>query len=107
MRRQKTLERALPALKSKRLRLAPGHGWRSQPDHKILVLDRGAVLLEYPAAWVVTFDDDCVKVRDRKPPDDNCVLGVSYHRWPAAGNALSVASLVGTALGASERPYTH
>lgn len=97
----------MPKMKSKRMRLARGHGWRSQPGHKVLVLDRGAVWLEYPAAWVVDFDDDCVKVRDKKPPDDNCVLGVSYHRWPAAGNALSVASQVHSALGAGERTYTH
>src|SRR5260370_39827231 len=93
-------------MKSKRLRMSSRHGWRSQPGHKILVLDRGAVWLEYPAAWVVAFDDDCVKVRDKKPPDDNCVLGVSYHRWPPFGSGVSVASLVRTGLQAGERPAT-
>ncbi len=32
--------------KSRKTQLAAGHGWRSQPDHKILVLGRGAVRLE-------------------------------------------------------------
>jgi hypothetical protein len=74
--------------------LAPGHGWRAQPHCKVLVLDRGAVRLEYPESWVMVPTPDCVKVHDRQPPDDDCTLGVSYHRWPAAGNGLSVARLV-------------
>jgi hypothetical protein len=97
----------MPKMKTKRLRLAPDHRWRAQPGQKVLVLDRGAVWLEYPATWVVAFDGDSVKVRDAKPPDDNIVLGVSYHRWPAIGQGLSVASLVPTALGAGNSPYTH
>ena len=97
----------MPKRKSRRIRLARDHRWRAQPGHKVLVLDRGAVWLEYPDTWVVAFDTDSVKVRDAKPPDDNCVLGVSWHRWPAAGQALSVASLVHTALGDGKRPYTH
>lgn len=29
------------------------HGWIATPGHKILVLDRGAVLLEFPADCIV------------------------------------------------------
>jgi hypothetical protein len=86
-------------------RLAAGHGWRAQANHKILVLGRGAVRLEIPQAWVVEPDDDGVKVFDKKPPDDDCTLTVSYHHWPAAGAKLSVASLVRSVLENDERSF--
>lgn len=89
--------------KLRKARLAAGHGWRAQPQHKILLLGRGAVRLEIPQTWVVEANDDCVKVFDKKPPADDCVLAVSYHHWPAAGQRLSVASLVRGALEGDER----
>lgn len=55
---------------------------------------------------VVEPGGDCVKIYDKKPPDDDCVLGVSYHHWPAVGNELSVASLARSSLAAGERPVT-
>lgn len=69
------------------------------------MLGRGAVRLEIPDTWVVEPTDDCVKAFERKPPDDECVLAVSYHRWPAAGQQLSVGSLVRDALEADERSF--
>jgi hypothetical protein len=84
------------------------HGWRSRPDHKILVLDRGAVHLEYPADWVVEGDEDSIKLRDHEPPDDECTLGVSYHFWPGLPGdhpALRVGALVETAMSGDDR-YT-
>lgn len=84
-------------------RLAPNHGWRAQPGHKIVVLGRGAVRVEVPDAWVVEVAEDCVKAFDKKPPDDDCVLAVSYHLWPRAGQSLSPASLVQSALESDER----
>ena len=93
-------------LKPKKLRLSTGHGWRAQANHKILVLDRGAVRLEYPETWVVELTDDCVKIHDRPLPDDDCVVGVSYHRWPAVvGNKLTVGTLVREALADDERSF--
>jgi hypothetical protein len=91
--------------KSEPSRLADNHGWRAAPGHKILVLGRGAVRLEIPERWFVEVDEDCVKARDREPPDDECVLGVSHHLWPAAGNAPSVGRLVRTALDGDERSF--
>jgi hypothetical protein len=92
--------------KPKVLQLAPEHGWRAQPNHQILVLDRGALRLEYPETWIVEITDDCVELHDKKPPDDDCVLKVSYHPWPAAGRALSIASLVRSTLESDERSLT-
>ncbi len=92
-------------LKARKARLVPDHGWRAQPNHKILVLGRGAVRLEIPETWVVEMSDDCVKVFDKNPPDDDCTLAVSYHHWPAMGQKLSVASLVRSALESDERSF--
>ena len=90
--------------KAKKLRLSAGHGWRAQANHKILVLGRGGVRLEYPETWVVEATDDWVKIHNRPPPDDDCVLGVSCHRWPAiAAHELTVAALVREALESDER----
>jgi hypothetical protein len=91
--------------KKRTARLPANHGWRAQPHHKILVLGRGAVRLEIPEAWIVEVTDDCVKVFDRKPPDDECVLGVSYHLWPAAGRNLPVGPFVRGALEKDERAF--
>ena len=91
--------------KPKRLRLAARHGWRAQADHKILVIGRGAVRLEYPETWVVELAEDCVRLHDRAPPDDDCVLGVSYHRWPPVADALTVTALVRGAMAGDERSF--
>jgi hypothetical protein len=88
------------------MRLKPGHGWRAQPNHKILVLARGAVQLEYPETWFVEPTDDSLRIYDKEPPDDDCVLAVSYHRWPPEGQGLSVASLVRSSLEGDELPFT-
>ena len=86
-------------------RLPANHGWRAQPDHKILVLDRGAVRLEYPRSWHVVPAEDCIKIHDRKPPADECVLAVSYHRWPAIARDLAVGTLVQAAMDGDERSF--
>ena len=94
-------------MKRKKFRMAPDHGWRAQPGHKILVLDRGAVRLEYPKTWFVGPIEDCLKIHDKPPPDDDCVLGVSYHHWPAiAGGALTVGALVRDTFRTDERSFS-
>jgi hypothetical protein len=75
-------------------RLAADHAWRAAPGHKILVLAGGAVRLDYPESWVVDATDDCVKLHDRAPPEDEC-----------AGAALTVATLVREALECDERAF--
>jgi len=91
-------------MKPKKLRLTPDHGWRARANHKILVLGRGALRLEYPNTWIVEATDDCVKIHDKPPPDDDCVVGVSYHHWPVIGHQLPLALLVCEALKSEERP---
>jgi hypothetical protein len=87
-------------------RLTSNHTWKARPGHKILVLDRGAVRLEYPEAWVVLPTEDCIKVHDKEPPDDDCVLGVSYHRWPSiVAPELSVGALLQKAFDGDPRSF--
>lgn len=45
-------------------RLPERHGWTATPDHKILVLDRGTVLLEFPADWTVEPGPAETRMRD-------------------------------------------
>lgn len=87
-------------------RLAPGHGWRARPNHNLLVLDAGAVRLEFPDTWTIEYAEDCIRVHDKPPPDDDCVLAVSYHPWPSIGNGLSPGSLVRSALEIDSRSVT-
>jgi hypothetical protein len=64
-------------------RLPAGHGWTATPGHKILVLDRGAVMLEFPADWSVERTREQVNLRDRATAEESsCVLAVSCLRIP-------------------------
>ncbi len=96
----------MPCDRSQVLTLARHHNWAAQPGHKILILDRGAVSFEYPASWVVTPAEDCVKVFDREPPGDECTLAVSYLKIPVMDwSELPVTSLVQAALEGDERQF--
>jgi len=64
------------------LKMKPDHTWKAPPGYNILVLDRGAVRLNYPHAWIVRPTEDCMEVVDKEEPDDNCRLAVSYIRLP-------------------------
>jgi hypothetical protein len=88
------------------LTLARHHNWSARPGHKILVLDRGAVRFEFPGSWIVTAAEDCVKLLDRNPPDDDCTLAVSYLVIPVMDwSGLPVSSLVRQALEGDERQF--
>ena len=63
--------------------LPVGHSWTATPGHKILVLDRGAVLLEFPADWAVEPASGQVNVRDGATAEaSSCMLAVSCLRIP-------------------------
>jgi hypothetical protein len=64
------------------LKLNPKHNWQARAGYQIFVADRGAVRFNVPQGWVVKPADDCIKFHDLEPPDDNCVLAVSYLRLP-------------------------
>jgi hypothetical protein len=67
---------------AERFRLPEDHGWTARPGHKVFVADRGAVLFEVPASWILTPSANCIEIRDGQPPDESCVLTVSYLRLP-------------------------
>lgn len=89
------------------LDLLAEHGWSARPGHRILVLDRGAVRLEYPDAWVVRPAEDSVRVHDKAPPEDDCVLAVSYLRlsFGVDWSGLPVSELVAAAIESDARPF--
>ena len=89
----------------KEFRLRENHRWKAKPGYKIFVADRGAVRFDYPADWVVLPGEDSIKLYDRQPPDDNCLLQVSVMYLPVAidWSDLPMTYLLGEALKADER----
>jgi hypothetical protein len=66
----------------KRLKLKKKHTWKAKPGYAICAINRGAIRFDYPEKWDIDADSDSLKIRDRKPPDDNCVLAVSQMHLP-------------------------
>ena len=64
------------------LDLNPDHNWKSSPGNSIFVAGRGAVRFEVPQDWHFEPDDNSFRFLDRKPPDDDCRLEVSYNLLP-------------------------
>lgn len=87
------------------LRVRDNHTWTAKPGHNVLALDRGAVRFDFPQDWVVIPDEDRLNVYDRRPPDDDCCLAVSYLRLaPIDWSGLPLATLVEGAGEGDERP---
>ena len=90
------------------LKIRDNHTWTARPGCNVLVLDRGAVRLDYPRKWVVIPDPDSMKIHDRRPPNDDCVLAVSYMRIPPIDwIGLPLSQLVEVANEGDERPISH
>ena len=58
------------------------HRWKASPGHNILVLDAGAVRLEYPHAWRVIPKSNRLQIHDRPPPDDEGRFQITVFRLP-------------------------
>jgi hypothetical protein len=87
------------------LTLRGDHTWRAAPGCRIFVADRGAVRFDFPQDWVVIPDSDSIKLYDKAPPNDDCVLAVSYMRLPPMDwEGLPLASLVEAANKGDKRP---
>lgn len=86
------------------LRLKPNHKWKAKPGYKIFVADRGAVRLHIPQDWILVPGSDSIKFHDREPPEDNCVLAVSFLRLPAIDwRGLPLSHLVQTIVEGDDR----
>jgi hypothetical protein len=64
------------------LKLSPDHHWESPPEYNIFVAGRGAVRFNVPHGWICEPQDKSFKFTDKKPPDDDCCLEVSYNHLP-------------------------
>jgi len=65
--------------------LPEDHRWRAPPGHKIIVLNRGAVIVECPASWRVTPGTPQTDIRDGPTPAlSSCTLAVSCLQLPSA-----------------------
>ncbi|GAB1538289.1 hypothetical protein NUACC21_09470 [Scytonema sp. NUACC21] len=64
------------------LELKPDHRWEAPPGYKIFVANRGAVRFNVPQNWDLEPQENSFKFRDKKPPDDDCCLEVSFNRLP-------------------------
>lgn len=86
-------------------KLRADHRWSARPGCRIFVADGGAVRFDFPADWIVIPDADSIKLHDKPPPDDDCVLAVSYLRLPPVDwSGLPLTDLVESATRGDERP---
>jgi hypothetical protein len=77
------------------MKLRDRHYWTAQPGCKVFVADRGAVRFDFPQEWVIVPGSDSINLHDKAPPDDDCVLAVSYLRLPPIDwSGLPLATLV-------------
>jgi hypothetical protein len=62
-------------------KLPKNHGWTAKPGYTIFVAGRGAVRFNIPEAWVIAPDErGSIEFRDREPPNDDCLLEMSFIR---------------------------
>jgi hypothetical protein len=87
--------------------LQSGHEWKAAPGCRILLIDNGAVRFDFPRDWVVRSTPKYVFVIDRYPPDDRCLLAVSWRRIPARALTVSAASLLDKLAPPETRPEDH
>lgn len=66
------------------IELAEDHNWKSQPNTRIFVAGRGAVRFDVPHDWHFEPQENSFQFLDRKPPNDDCRLEVSYNLLPPA-----------------------
>jgi hypothetical protein len=64
------------------IKLSASHRWKASPGHNILVLDAGAVRLEYPTSWRVIPKSNRLQIHDRQPPDDEGRFQITVFRLP-------------------------
>jgi hypothetical protein len=64
------------------LELKEDHNWKSEPGTRIFVAGRGAVRFDVPEDWYFEPDEKSFRFLDRKPPNDDCRLEVSFNLLP-------------------------
>jgi hypothetical protein len=56
--------------------------WKPKPGNKTFIANRGEVRFDIPEEWVLNFGDDSIRINDKEPPDDDCLLQISVHYLP-------------------------
>ncbi len=64
------------------LELKEDHNWKSEPGTRIFVAGRGAVRFDVPEDWHFEPDEKSFRFLDKKPPNDDCRLEVSFNLLP-------------------------
>src|SRR2546426_6183427 len=97
----------MPQWKREVYRLPEGHEWSATPGYQLLVLDRGAVVLEFPHDWFVEPGRNQTDIRDRATAEEStCVLSVSCMRLPPVDwTGLPLRDLLLAAVEGEEREY--
>ena len=87
--------------------LPEGHGWSARPGYKVLVVNRGAVVLEYPGEWFVAPQANQINIRDRPSAEEStCVLAVSSFQLPPADlSGVPLRDLLAAVAEGEEREY--
>ncbi|NJN02465.1 MAG: hypothetical protein HC873_11615 [Leptolyngbyaceae cyanobacterium SL_1_1] len=64
------------------LELDQDHRWQAPEGYKIFVAGRGAVRFDVPQSWHFEVEENSFWFADKKPPDDDCRLEVSFNHVP-------------------------
>jgi hypothetical protein len=70
------------------LTLEDDHRWQTNSGNRIFVAGRGAVRFDVPQNWIFEPDTKSFKFFDRKPPNEDCCLEMSFNRLPDADWSL-------------------
>lgn len=75
-------ERSHDGYERQTINLSASHRWKASPGCRILVLDAGAVRLEYPESWHVIPKDNRLNIHDQIPPADEGRFQITIFRLP-------------------------
>ena len=89
------------------MQLNPGHGWKAAAGCRILIIDGGAVRLDFPADWTVISTPKYVVVVDRAPPHNRALLAVAWRQFPPTASGIPLTPLVTEAAAAETREVIH
>jgi hypothetical protein len=94
----------MPGWERRVYKLEANHKWKAKPGYQIVVADWGAVRFDVPTGWVPVPSETSIKICDREPPDDDCVLEVSVtHLAPIDWSGLSLGYLLRETTGLEAR----
>jgi hypothetical protein len=61
------------------LKLSENNNWKSDEGYKIFVAGRGAVRFDIPGDWHMEPKESSFRFCNKKPPDDDCAVEVSFN----------------------------